>query len=170
MKIYLANDHTGIEFKNEVKNFLQNNGYEVEDCGAYTFEKDDDYPDFIGKAALGVSKDPESVGFLFGGSGQGEQMVANKYKGVRCALFYSQAKATDAIDISGNMSDDPYEIVKLTRIHNNANMLSFGVRFLSKEIVLKAVDIFLSTEFSKIERHMRRVEKIAKIEEEQPWN
>ncbi|MGE5041687.1 MAG: RpiB/LacA/LacB family sugar-phosphate isomerase [Candidatus Levyibacteriota bacterium] len=166
MQIFLANDHTGVEYKNEVKNFLQQKGYEVEDCGAYTFDKDDDYPDFISKAAQGVSKNPGAVGFIFGGSGQGEQMVANKFKGVRCALFYSPAKATDSIDISGNTSDDPFEIIKLTRIHNNANMLSFGVRFLSKETVLTAIDIFLTTEFSKEERHLRRVDKIAKLEEE----
>src|SRR6266550_1250857 len=111
MKVYLATDHTGIEIKEKLKSFLQQKGYEVEDCGAYTFDKDDDYPDFIGKAAEGVSKDPEHArGIIFGGSGQGEAMVANKFKGVRCAVFYSPAVPVATADINGRMSNDPFEI------------------------------------------------------------
>src|SRR2546429_356366 len=98
MKVFLATDHTGVELKNKVLEFLQKEGYEAVDCGAYTYDKDDDYPDFIGKAAEEVSRDPEnSRGIIFGGSGQGEAMVANKYKGVRCALFYTPALPTQAV-------------------------------------------------------------------------
>src|SRR5258708_4936803 len=105
MKIYLATDHTGLELKNKVKEFLKQKDYDVEDCGAYQFEKDDDYPDFIGKAAEAVSKDLEhSRGIIFGGSGQGEAMVANKFKGVRCALFYAKAIPAQAVDAAGRES------------------------------------------------------------------
>ncbi|MBI2033015.1 MAG: RpiB/LacA/LacB family sugar-phosphate isomerase [Candidatus Levybacteria bacterium] len=164
MKIYLATDHTGLELKNTIKNFLEKEGYDVEDCGAYEYDRDDDYPDFIGKAAEGVSKDQTSLGIIMGGSGQGEQMVANKYKGVRCALFYTPAAPAQAVDISGKTSTDAFEIVKLTRQHNHANMLSLGVRFLTQEDAIQAVKIFLNTAASQEERHARRVNKIKHIE------
>lgn len=164
MNVYLGTDHTGIHIKDEVKTYLEENGYHVEDCGAYEYDRNDDYPDFIGKAAQKVSGDSDSVGFVFGGSGQGEQMTANKYKGVRCALFYAPARAVSAIDISGSTSDDPFEIIKLTRQHNHSNMLSFGVRFLNKETVIKAVETFLNTPYSDDERHVRRIKKMMSVE------
>ncbi len=165
MKIYLATDHTGLELKNSIKKFLEQEGYDVEDCGAYEYDKDDDYPDFIGKAAQGVSENQEALGIVMGGSGQGEQMVANKYKGVRCALFYTLAIPAQSVDISGKTSTDPFEIVKLTRQHNHANILSLGVRFLSIDDAKHAVKVFLETPVSSEERHVRRVEKIKKIEQ-----
>jgi ribose 5-phosphate isomerase B len=164
MKIFLGTDHTGLELKNTIKKFLEEKGYQVSDCGAYEFDKDDDYPDFIGKAAQGVSETPDALGFVFGGSGQGEQMVANKYKNVRCALFYAQATPAQAVDITGKTSADPFEIIKLTRQHNLSNMLSLAVRFLSEEEAKQAVSLFLETPVSTEERHVRRVEKIKKIE------
>jgi len=164
MKVYLASDHTGLKEKESLKNFLQEKGYDVQDCGAYSYDKDDDYPDFIAKAAEEVSKDPSSIGFIFGGSGQGEQMTANKLRGVRCALFYSEAKPITAIDITGAKSDDSYEIIKLSRQHNDANMLSFGVRFLNIEQILKAAEIFLNTPFLDEARHVRRIDKIKAVE------
>lgn len=163
--VYLATDHTGLSLKNAVKDFLVEKGYEVEDLGAYELNPDDDYPDFISKAAEKVSKDPQGVGIIFGGSGQGEAMVANKFPNVRCALFYSLAVPVQAADISGRQSDDPFEILRLTRQHNHANVLSVGVRFLKEEDVLKAISIWLETSYSDEQRHMRRVEKIKKIEE-----
>lgn len=167
MKIYLATDHTGIDIKNKVKEFLQKEGHKVEDCGAYEFDKNDDYPDFISKAAEGVSIDPSnSRGIIFGGSGQGEAMLANKYPGVRCALFYSPAMPAQAVNVEGRRSEDPFEILKLTREHNWANMLSLGARFLKEKDVLKAVKIWLESPDPKDERHIRRVEKIEKIESE----
>ncbi|HSA83280.1 MAG TPA: RpiB/LacA/LacB family sugar-phosphate isomerase [Patescibacteria group bacterium] len=165
MKIYLATDHTGIELKNKIKEYLGTEGYEVEDCGAYTYDANDDYPDWIGKAAEKVSADPEhSRGIILGGSGQGEAMVANKYNGVRCALFYTPALATQAINIEGDKSVDPFEILKLTREHNGANMLSIGFRFVKDEDVLKAVKLWLATPNPTAARHRRRIEKITKIE------
>jgi len=165
MKIYLATDHTGLELKEKLKVFLSGKGFEVEDCGAYDYNPDDDYPDFISKAARGVSNDPEnSKGIIFGGSGQGEAMVANKFKGVRCAVFYIPAVPVHSADITGRMSSDPFEMLRLTREHNNANMLSLGFRFLSEEDIFKAVEIFLSAPFTKAERHARRIEKIKEIE------
>src|SRR5258708_9415077 len=123
MKVYLATDHTGLELKNKVKNFLEKEGYEVEDCGAYEYNQGDDYPDWISKAAQKVSENPDQRGIIFGGSGQGEAMVANKFKNVRCALFYTPALPTQVVNIEGEISTDPFEILKLTRVHNQANML-----------------------------------------------
>ena len=165
MKVYLATDHTGLELKEKIKSHLTQKGYEVEDCGAYEYDKDDDYPDFISKAAAGVSKDPEnSRGIIFGGSGQGEAMVANKFKGVRCAVFYTPAVPVHAADITGRMSTDPFEMLRLTREHNGANILSIGFRFLKEEDTFKAVEAWLNTPDPKDERHIRRVDKIKELE------
>lgn len=165
MKIFLGSDHVGIKQKEKVKVFLENAGYEVDDCGAHTYDKDDDYPDFIGKAAKGVSKDPDnSLGIVFGGSGQGEAIVSNKYNGVRCALFYSKAIPTESINIEGSKSRDPYEMLKLTREHNSANMLSIGIRFLNDEEILTAIRLWLNAAAATEPRHKRRIEKIKAIE------
>lgn len=165
MKVYLAADHTGFETKERIKEILQNGNYQIEDCGAFEFDKDDDYPDFISKAAEKVSIDPEqAVGIVIGGSGQGEAMTANKFPNVRCALFYAQAEAVRAVDITGRESHDPFEILRLTRDHNHANMLSIGIRFLTDEDVLRAVKVWLESNWSNQERHIRRVEKIIQIE------
>jgi ribose 5-phosphate isomerase B len=164
MKVYLVTDHAGLAIKSKVIEYLESLNYEPEDCGAFEFDKDDDYPDLISKAAKNVSENPESFGIIFGGSGQGEAMVANKFRNVRCALFYSLATPVEAIDISGNQSSDPYEMIKLARAHNNSNMLSLGIRFLTQEQILKAVKIFLESPFPGAERHVRRIEKIKQIE------
>src|SRR5258708_1257703 len=167
MKIYLGTDHAGFALKEVVKKFLQQEGYAVEDCGAYSFDKDDDYPDFVGKAAQNVSRDPENTrGIVLGGSGEAEMMVANKYKGVRCALFYTPAIPVTAADVTGRISTDPFEIIRLTREHNNANMLSLSARFLKEEDALKAVKLWLEKTFSRDARHLGRVGKIKEIENE----
>lgn len=166
MKVYLATDHTGLDLKNKVKDFLRQEKHDVEDCGAYEYDKDDDYPDWISKAAQKVSEDPDQRGIIFGGSGQGEAMVANKFKNVRCALFYTPALPTQTVDIEGEKSTDPFEILKLSRTHNKANMLSIGFRFVKDEDVFKAIKIWMETPDPTVERHLRRVEKIKKIEEE----
>jgi ribose 5-phosphate isomerase B len=165
MKIYLAADHSGLAVKNKVKDFLQSENYSVEDCGATTYDKNDDYPDFISKAAALVAKDQTSKGIVFGGSGQGEAMVANKCKGIRCALFYAPALPTQAVNIEGEQSTDPFEIVRLTRMHNQANMLSVGVRFAKEEDILQAITIWLETPDPTAQRHLRRVKKIEELEE-----
>lgn len=166
MKVYLGTDHAGFELKEKVKIFLQQKGYEVVDFGAYRNDKDDDYPEFVGKAAEQVAKDIGSRGIVFGGSGQGEAMVANKYKNVRCALFYALNHSKCVIDINGKTSIDPFEMLRLTREHNDANMLSMGARLLKEDEALKAIQIFLETPFSGEERHKRRVEMIRQLEVE----
>lgn len=164
MKVFVGSDHAGFELKEKIKDFLSKKGVEVEDCGAFTYDKDDDYPDFISKVAINVSKDPKSKGFVFGGSGQAEMMVANKIKGVRCALYYGQVMPIQAVDIVGRLSSDPHEIIRLTREHNDANMLSIGVRFVSEEDAKKVAALWLSTDFPGDERHVRRIKKIEKLE------
>ncbi len=148
MKIYLATDHAGFGLKEKVKSFLEKKGYDIEDCGAYEFDKDDDYPDFIGKAAEKVSENPEDRGIIFGGSGQGEAIVANKFPGVRAVVFYGLQP----------------EIIPLSREHNNANILSIGARFVTEEELLPLVKQWLEAPFPADERHKRRIEKIKKIE------
>ncbi|MBI2012046.1 RpiB/LacA/LacB family sugar-phosphate isomerase [Candidatus Daviesbacteria bacterium] len=153
--MYLATDHAGFELKEKVKEFLKKDGYLVEDCGAYEFDKDDDYPDFISKAAKEVSKDPEnSKAIIFGGSGQGEAIVANKYPNIRAVVYYGNGS-----------TQQPLEMIPLTREHNNANVLSLGARFISEEVALKVIKLWLDTPFSGDERHIRRIEKIKKIEQ-----
>ncbi len=165
MKVYLGTDHAGFDLKEKVKAFLQKKRYDVVDCGAFTFDKNDDYPDFISKAAESVSKDPEdSRGIVFGSSGQGEAMVANKFGNIRCALFYTPVVPVHNVDISGRTSHDPFEMIKLTREHNNANMLSLGAKILKEEDALKAVELWLKEPFPGEERHKRRVDKIKQIE------
>lgn len=168
MKVFLATDHTGLSLKDKVYRMLLESGYDVVDCGATDYNPEDDYPDFISKAAAEVSKSPSSdKGIIFGGSGQGEAMLANKYKGVRCALFYAAAPPIEAVDIEGDKSTDPLAILKLTRAHNDANMLSIGVRFVSEENALEGIKLWLQTPGATEERHLRRIEKIKKIESTQ---
>lgn len=167
MKVYLATDHTGIQVKDKVFKMLLETGYSVEDCGAYEVDPNDDYPDFISKAAAEVAKDPAvNKGIIFGGSGQGEAIVANKFKGVRCALFYTTALPKQTVNIEGDESNNPYEMLLLTREHNDANMLSIGMRFVTEEEVIKAVSLWLKASGPTAERHLRRIEKIKKIEEQ----
>ncbi len=145
MKIHLATDHAGFELKNEIMKYLVNEGREVLDHGAFIYDENDDYPVFIKKAAEAVSDDPENnIGIIFGGSGQGEDMVADKFPDVRSAVYYG-----------GNL-----EIVKIAREHNDANVLSIGARFVGLDEAKEAVKIFLETKFSHEERHQRRIEKI----------
>lgn len=137
----------------------------MKDCGAFGFDKSDDYPDFISKAAEAVSKTPSDVAIIFGNSGQGEAMVANKYKNVRAALFYGPVLPVKAVDASGRESTDPYEMVRLTREHNHANVLSLGASFLREQQAFDVIKKWLETKFSEEGRHVRRVNKIKQIEE-----
>jgi ribose 5-phosphate isomerase B len=164
MKVYLATDHAGFSLKESLKPFLADKGYMVEDCGAYSFQANDDYPDFIAKAAKAVSADPDAKAIIFGGSGQAEAMVANKFPHVRAAVFYSPVVPTGAADVAGRVSSDRYEMIRLTREHNDANVLSLGVRFLTEEEAKQAVVLWLETPFSEDERHVRRIQKIKTLE------
>lgn len=168
MKVFLASDHAGFELKEKVKQFLIEKNYNVTDCGATTFDKDDDYPDYIAKAASAVSADPEnSKAIIFGGSGQAEAIVANKFKNVRCAIFYAAVSPLGAADVTGRKSDDHFEMIRLTREHNDANILSIGARFVSEEEATVAVKLWLDQLFTSEERHVRRIEKIKKLENNQ---
>jgi len=162
MKIYIGSDHTGYELKEELKTYLADLGigYEIIDKGAFKYDADDDYPDFIKPVAEAVAKDEKSFGIILGGSGQGEAMCANRAKGIRATVFYGEMVAKEAIDIKGAKSPDPFEIIKLARTHNDANILSLGVRFLSKDEIKFAVELFLSTKFEGEERHVRRIKKL----------
>ncbi len=145
---YLASDHAGFELKEEIKRYLQEQGFEVEDLGAFELNPDDDYPDFVIPAAQKVAQDPENNrGIILGASGQGEAIAANKVRGVRAAVYYG----------------GPLDLVKRSRSHNNANMLSLGARFLSPDKAKEAVKLWLETKFDG-GRHERRVNKIKEFE------
>jgi len=163
MKIFIGADHAGYELKEILKTYLSGlgMGYEVEDKGASSFNADDDYPDFIKLVAEAVGSNKESFGIILGGSGQGEAMYANRVAGVRAAVFYGASPAAGAVDIKGKASNDPFEIVKLSRAHNDANILSIGARFVSPDEAKFAVELFLNTKFSGEERHQRRINKLA---------
>lgn len=159
--VYFGSDHTGFELKKILKEFVVSLGYEAVDLGNVIYDKDDDYPDYIFPVAQKVAEDPDNNrGIIFGGSGQGEAMAANRVKGVRTALFYGPVIAKQGVDVTGRVSSDPYEIVRLSRLHNYSNILSLGVRFLSNEEAKQAVKIWLETEFINEERHLRRINKI----------
>ena len=143
MKIYIAADHAGFKLKNYLKKQLLADRYDIEDCGAFDFDPLDDYPDFIIPAAEKVANQPNSRGIIIGGSGQGEAMAANRIQGVRAAVYY----------------DGPIDIVKLSRLHNNANILSLGARFLSVERATEILNIWLEEKFEG-ERHENRINKL----------
>lgn len=169
MKIYIGSDHTGFELKEKIKVYLEELGlgYEVQDFGPFNYVADDDYPDFVKLVAEDVASDrakgqtgKESFGIIFGGSGQGEAMCANRTPGVRAAVFYAQKEPITDIDITGKKSVDPFEIIKLTREHNNANILSIATRFVTEDEAKFAIELFLNTKFTEEERHIRRIKKL----------
>lgn len=148
IKVYLAADHAGFEYKQKLKEYLDTfDNFIIDDCGAHTKVETDDYTDYVHVAAEALAYDvmnnEPSLAFVFGGSGQGEAMVMNRYRGVRCTTYYSP-----------NL-----DIIELGREHNNANSISFGARFLNWSDVKRAVNIFLDTDFAG-GRHEARVYKI----------
>jgi ribose 5-phosphate isomerase B len=157
MKVAIASDHAGFNELKQIKEFLEADGHEVTDFGPKSLNPNDDYPDFIFPAARAVANKTCDVGIILGGSGQGEAMAANRVKGVRCAVFYGAEAPKKAIDVSGRTSDDAYEILKLSRQHNLANMLSLAARFLTEEQVKQAVEVWLNTPLGVEERHIRRI-------------
>ncbi len=146
MRIHIGSDHAGLEFKNVIIEHLTSQGHEVTDHGPYEYDALDDYPVFCIPAAEAVAADEGSFGIVLGGSGNGEQIAANKVKGVRAALVWS------------------IEIAKLAREHNNANVISLGGRMHSEEFCLELVDTFLATPFPGDERHVRRINLISDYE------
>lgn len=144
MNLLIASDHAGFELKEKLKVYLAEIGYSAKDFGALSYDENDDYPDFILPLAEEIAKDPEnSKGIVLGGSGQGEAMAANRIKGCRAVVYYG-----------GNL-----DIIKLSRQHNDANVLSLGARFLTEEEAKAAVKLWLETLFSNEERHSRRLKK-----------
>ena len=134
--------------------------YEVEDKGDFSLDTNDDYPDFVHPCAEAVASNPGSFGIVIGGSGQGEAMCANKTKGIRAIVFYGPHAAVSAVDVSGATSDDVYEIVRLGREHNNANVISLAARFLTTDEAKQAVLLFVETKFGQDVRHVRRLDKL----------
>ena len=156
MKVLFATDHAGYELKEKLVPFVKSLGYEVEDCGAYEYDENDDYPDSISRVASEISKNPDGImGIILGGSGQGEAIVANRYPNVRAIVFNGQCESPKGMKV-------PNEII-ISREHNDANILSLGTRFLNEEIAKEAVKQWLETPFTKEERHIRRIKKIEEI-------
>jgi len=148
MKIFIASDHAGFEYKKELIPFIASLGAEVVDCGANVLDKDDDYPEFISKAAQGVSNDSENAkGIILGGSGEGEAMLANRFKNVRAAVYNAE-----------NM-----DIIRLSREHNDANILSIGARFVSLTHAKEAIKLWLETEFPGEDRYARRIKQAEEL-------
>lgn len=160
MKLALATDHAGFEQLKELQAYLESLGHVCHNFGPTSFKKDDDYPDFIRPAALAVASDECDKGIILGGSGQGEAMAANRVGGVRCAVFYGTAVARRPIDAAGHTTRDPYEIIKLSRQHNDANMLSLAARFLTAAEINHATQLWLETDFSDEPSHVRRIAKL----------
>jgi ribose 5-phosphate isomerase B len=146
VKIHIGSDHAGLEFKAKIIAHLKQNGHEVVDHGPFEYDAQDDYPQFCIPTAQAVAKEPNSVGIVLGGSGNGEQIAANKVKGVRAALVWS------------------IQTAELARQHNNANMISIGGRMHDEAFCLQLVDTFLATPFTNEERHVRRINQISKFE------
>lgn len=149
MKVYFASDHAGFEMKNQLIQYVNELGFETEDCGAYEMNPDDDYPEFVKKAAQAVSEATDgSRGIVLGGSGQGEAMCANKFPNVRAVEYYAPSRGA-------------VNIIEDSRSHNDSNVLSLGARFLSLEEAKEAVKLWLETPFSEEERHKRRINLIS---------
>lgn len=146
MRVHIASDHAGYELKVIAITHLENNGHEVIDHGALTYDPQDDYPSFCFEAAQATVNDPGSLGIVIGGSGNGEQIAANKVRGARAALAWNLQTA------------------RLAREHNNANVVGIGARMHTSEEALEIIDAFLSEPYSNEPRHQRRIEILADLE------
>lgn len=156
MRILFGADHAGFEMKRELMSFVLEMGFEVEDKGAFSFAEDDDYPDFVAPVAREVSENPDSTrGIVLGGSGQGEAIVANRFPYVRAVVF------TIPLVIKGEEGkEEDDDVIRLSREHNDSNVLSLGARFLTLDQARRAVSLWLQTPFKGEERHLRRIRKI----------
>ncbi|KKQ01371.1 MAG: Ribose 5-phosphate isomerase [Parcubacteria group bacterium GW2011_GWA2_36_24] len=156
MKIFIGTDHAGYVLKEHLVTFLKGEGYEVIDKGAYEYNENDDYPDFVIPVAQEVSKDGNNVrGIILGGTGEGEAITANRFPNVRAVVFYGNAKP---------VVDNESNIIVRSRQHNNSNILSLGARYFTEESAMEAVNLWLKTSYSGEERHIRRLEKVDKIQ------
>ncbi|MDQ4085122.1 MAG: ribose-5-phosphate isomerase [Actinomycetota bacterium] len=146
MRVHLACDHAGFELKGRLLDWLQAQGHDVVDHGAFAYDPADDYPPFCLRAATAVAGEDGSLGVVIGGSGNGEQIAANKVRGVRAALAWNE------------------EIAALAREHNDANVLSLGARMHGYDEAVRMVETFLATSFSGESRHARRIEMLGDYE------
>ncbi len=146
MRVHIGGDHAAFDMHRELVGWLGEQGHEVIDHGPATYDEQDDYPVFVLRAAQGVADDPGSLGIVLGGSGNGEQMAANKVPGIRAALCYTT------------------ELAGLARQHNDAQVISLGGRFNTVEQAKAMVSIFLETPFSGEERHERRLSMVTRFE------
>ncbi|MGH1523047.1 ribose-5-phosphate isomerase [Leifsonia sp. L25] len=150
MRIHIATDHAGLEFSTHLQSHLTGAGHEVVDHGPTEYDPIDDYPAFCINAAKAVVRDQqagvEALGVVFGGSGNGEQIAANKVLGVRAALVWNESTA------------------ELARQHNDANVISIGARQHTVEEATRFIDLFIATPFSLEERHVRRIAQLAEYE------
>ena len=146
MRVYLGSDHAGFELKTRLIEWLASAGHEPVDCGPEAYAHDDDYPPYVMRAAAGAVADPGSLGIVIGGSGNGEQLAANKIPGVRAALAWTD------------------ETAQLARQHNDANVLSLGARMYTIDEAIGFARVFISTSFSGEPRHARRLAMIADYE------
>lgn len=146
VRVYIGSDHAGFELKSVLVNWLISAGYEVTDCGPVSYHHDDDYPPYVMRAAAAAVADPGSFGIVIGGSGNGEQIAANKIGGIRAALAWSE------------------ETARLARLHNDANVLSLGARMYPVADAIAFTQVFLETPFSGEARHVRRLEMITDYE------
>jgi ribose 5-phosphate isomerase B len=147
MRVYLGADHAGYELKVHLAGQLAAHGYDVIDVGAHKFDPDDDYPVYCLHTGARVVADPGSLGVVIGGSGNGEQIAANKVPGVRAALAWNT------------------ETARLAREHNDANVVAVGGRMHTLDEATEIVSVFLATPFSRDERHQRRITQVAAYEE-----
>jgi ribose 5-phosphate isomerase B len=152
MRLLITSDHAGYELRKHLYAYLKDAKIDVTDAGPYENDPQDDYPDFVAPVALEVSQDPQGVrAIVIGGSGQGEAIMANRFPRVRAVVFNGQYKSSER-----TVPDE----ISLSRLHNDANILALGARFISVEDAKKAVDGWLATPFSGDVRHIRRIEKI----------
>jgi ribose 5-phosphate isomerase B len=147
MRVHIGSDHAGFELKNYLVAELTAEGHDVVDHGPASYDAEDDYPTYCIPAAEAVVAEPGSFGIVVGGSGNGEQIAANKVKGTRAALAYNA------------------ETARLSRLHNDANVLSIGARMHTEAEALELVRIYLSTDFSGDQRHARRIALLAEYEQ-----
>jgi ribose 5-phosphate isomerase B len=165
-KIIIGSDHAGFAIKEALKPFLESLGYEVKDCGSEKYNPEDDYPDYISPVAHEVSKHfGTEKGIVLGASGQGEAMVANKFPHVRAAVYYGYGLEEGKHDHKKEEMQalTAMRIIELSRLHNDANILSLGAKFMDENEAKAAVKLWLETPFSGEARHVRRIEEMEKV-------
>ncbi len=158
MKIYIGTDHAGYVLKEKLVSFLRVQGHEVVDMGAYTYDENDDYPDFVSKVARAVSEEVHDStkvrGIILGGTGEGEAITANRFPYVRAIVYYGKVSP---------VVEDESGILARSRRHNDSNVLSLGARYFTEEDMVEVVNFWLNAPYGGEERHVRRLAKIDNI-------